>query len=182
MTKFILHGGFRHGEAQENDAFFAEILKDTPQELNILLVYFAKEPDRIPKNKAEDIEQFNKNNTNKLLHFTVATEADFAEQVAKAGVIYLHGGKTDRILKVLAQFTNLKELFSGKVIAGDSAGTNVLATAFNSISTGPGEGFGVLPIKIICHYTSDKEHALDGMYPELETICLKELEYIVIEE
>lgn len=50
-TKFILHGGFAKGEKQENDAFFKEILSTAPEEVKILLVYFAKEPNRISKNK-----------------------------------------------------------------------------------------------------------------------------------
>lgn len=41
MTKFVLHGGFSGGKLpiQEGDEFFQEILKETPENLKILLVY-----------------------------------------------------------------------------------------------------------------------------------------------
>ena len=93
-TKFILHGGFTPGGKQENDDFFQEILKSAPKKAKILLIYFAKESDRIAKNKDEDIKQFNKNKGDKILSFEIATEELFPEQVKKADIIYLHGGRS----------------------------------------------------------------------------------------
>ena len=176
-TKFILHGGFIPGGKQENDDFFQEILKDAPEKAKILLVYFAKESDRVAKNKEEDIGQFNKNKGNKFLSFEVATEELFPEQVKKADVIYLHGGHSGKLLEALKNFSNLKQLFAGKIIAGDSAGANVLVSAFYSQKIGASEGLGLIPIKIICHYLAENKEKLNKIKPNLETLFL--LEYQV---
>ena len=178
-TKFILHGGFNYGEKQENDAFFKEILSSAPNEAKVLLVYFAKEPDRIAKNQEEDVEQFNKNKGNKILFFETATEDLFSEQVKKSDVIYLHGGHSGMLLDALKKYSNLKELLNSKIIAGDSAGANVLCSAFYSMKIGISEGFGLLPIKIISHYLEENKDKLKDIKPELETLFLPEHQFKV---
>ena len=178
-TKYVLHGGFTPGAKQENDPFFQEILKDAPSSVKILLVYFAKEANRVEDNKNEDIKQFNKNKGDRTLFFEVATEESFIEQVRNADVVYLHGGATLKLLDTLKQFSDLASLFTGKTIAGDSAGANVLCAEFYSLKNGPGEGFGLLLFKIICHYTEENKYKLDDIKPALETFFLKEYEFKV---
>ncbi len=152
-TKYILHGGMAHHTNLENDAFFQEILKDTPTNPKILLVYFAKELDRIPINKAEDIAQFQKNKGNKHLSFKVAEEQSFPKQVQRSDIVYLHGGATLKLLETLKKFPNLKELFQGKTIAGESAGAYALSLyCYSQSANGVIQGLGIIPIKIICHY------------------------------
>ncbi len=143
-------------------------------------MYFAKEADRVIKNLNEDLEQFDHNRNSKDINFEVAEIEKFEEQVKRADVVYFHGGKTDPILKALKPFTNLAEMLKGKVVAGDSAGANVLCTAFYSMSMGPGEGYGIAPVKIICHYLKENEHKLDHIQPDLELVRLKEYETKVI--
>ncbi|OGZ01858.1 MAG: hypothetical protein A3A43_03345 [Candidatus Liptonbacteria bacterium RIFCSPLOWO2_01_FULL_56_20] len=178
-TKFILHGGFTTGEKQENNPFFQEILSSAPSETKVLLVYFAKEPDRIAKNREEDIEQFNRDKGDKILSFEVATEDLFPEQVKKADVIYLHGGHSGKLLDALKKFPNLGQLFGGKIIAGDSAGANVLTAAFYSQKIGVSEGFGLVPIKIISHYREENKDKLNEVRPELDTLFLPEYHFKV---
>ena len=182
-TKFILHGGFTPGGKQEDDPFFQEILKGNPENSKILLVYFAKEADRVEKNRLEDIVQFNKNAGARNIIFDVATQEDFPEQVEKSDIIYLHGGRTIKLADALLKYSNLDELFNGKIVAGDSAGANVLATIYYSPSSDVvGEGFGLLPIKLIPHYSPDLSGKLDGKRKDLETVCLREYEYRVFYE
>lgn len=182
-TKFILHGGFTTGQKQENDKFTKEILKDTPKETTILLVYFAKELDGIPKNKEEDINQFNKNKGDKELLFIIANEESFEDQIKESDIIYLHGGRSLKILGIIKKYTNLSELFEGKIVAGDSAGANVLAKAFYSLTSDTiSEGIGLLSIKLIPHYEEKNKNKLDDIYPELETLRLSEFQFIVYEQ
>ncbi len=181
-TKFILHGGFEPNTKQENDAFFQEILSTAPKEPRILLVYFAKKPDRVEKNRAEDIDQFNKNKGDRTLSFETANEKDFLGQVRSADVVYLHGGHSGLMLEAMKKWSGFKGLFEGKIVAGDSAGANALSTIFYSDTIGIAEGLGVLPIKIICHYTEEKKDTLEKVRPELETIRLPQYQFRVIEE
>ncbi|MES3005188.1 MAG: Type 1 glutamine amidotransferase-like domain-containing protein [Patescibacteria group bacterium] len=178
-TKFILQGGFPKDGKQENDSFFTEILSTAPQDTKILLVLFAKEADRIEKNMKEDIEQFTKNSGGKNLVFDVATEESFLSQIQESDVIYFHGGHTGKLMETLKKFPEFPELLKGKVVAGDSAGANVLCAGFYSLRMGAGEGFGVLPVKVICHYVEENKNKLDEIRPDLETILLPELKFKV---
>ena len=181
-TKFILHGGFEPNTIQENDMFFREILSSAPKETKILLVYFAKKPHRVAKNRDEDIAQFDKNKGDRTISFETANEEDFPEQVRRADVVYLHGGHSGLILDAMKKFNGLKELFKGKIVVGDSAGANALSTVFYSDTIGIAEGFGVLPIKIICHYMEEKKDKLEAVRQDLETLRLPQYEFKVFEE
>ncbi|MFA5987428.1 MAG: Type 1 glutamine amidotransferase-like domain-containing protein [Candidatus Paceibacterota bacterium] len=182
-TKFILHGGFTPGGKWGNDELTEEILKNMPQQVRILLVYFAKEPDRIPKNYGEDVEQFNNNKKDKELFFDVAEEGDFRNQVIKSDVVYFHGGSSLKLLGVLKNFPDLREILTGKVVVGDSAGANVLCKVFYRQSAGEAmEGMGILPIKIVCHYQDAYKDKVSGIYPDLKTVFLKEYTFEVHEQ
>jgi peptidase E len=182
-TKFILHGGFTPHQKQEDDQFFKEILKDTPETAKILLVYFAKEDDRIPKNKEEDIEQFNKNKDQKTLSFDVANEELFLKQVEWADIVYLHGGDTIKLLGTLKKFPDLKKAFRGKVIAGDSAGANALSSVcYSNKADQVRHGLGILPIRIICHYSEQYKDKFGDNNSSLETLFLREYEFKVIND
>ncbi len=177
-TKYILHGGFTPKTAQEDDAFFKEMLKDAPQNPKILLVYFAKEKDRIAKNREEEIAQFEKNKGDKILSFETANEKEFPDQVVRSDVIYLHSGRSVKILETLSKFQGLGKLFEGKTLAGDSAGANVLSVCFYSRASDEiFEGLGILPIKLIPHYSEDQNKKLQELkkrHPEAETVILSE--------
>ena len=156
-TKFILHGGYPFGEIQINDNFFGEILKDSPNQSKILLVYFANKSDNVERYKTEDMEQ-----------------------LKSSDIVYFRGGHSDLILDKIKKYSNLDKLFKGKTIAGDSAGANVLVKTFYSKSLGVTSGLGILPIKLICHYHDDLRNKLDTIDQDLETIFLKEYQYKVI--
>ncbi len=111
-TKYILHGGGALVENEMNDKFFSEILSFGGAELNILIIPFAIDGKIF---KLEFVKnQFERNNTNKKLNFTVATEDDIKKEIKKSDIIYLVGGKTLKLMAVLADFKNLSNLFKKK--------------------------------------------------------------------
>ncbi len=180
MTKYILHGGDAQIFNNENDLFFREILKDCPNNPKILLVYFAKEVDRIPKNKAEDVEHFEKNKESKQLSFEIASEEYFLNQINNSDIVYIHGGSTVKLMSVLSKFENLQNHFKGKIVAGESAGANALSTICYSPSVDlVVKGLGILPVKIIPHYLPGKEIKLEGARQELELLLLSVYKYKV---
>lgn len=181
-TKYIIHGGFAGHINSDNDKFFQEILKDTGERVNILLVYFAKELDRIPVNQAEDEVQFGRSKESKILTFEVARDEKFLEQVKWADVIYLHGGTTLKLLETLKKFSGLEKLFVGKTVAGESAGAYVLSAYFYSKSAGGlFQGLGLLPIKLICHYVGENSEKLKDAPDNLETLLLPDYKFRVYE-
>lgn len=180
-TKYILHGGFQKGP-QANDSFTKEILKTAPQESNILLVYFAERPEAISTRNEEDLAQFNKNKGNKILHFQTANEENFIEQIKWADIIYLHGGRTLRLLETLKKFPNFGESIKAKIVAGDSAGANALTISFYSRSADSVfDGLSILPIKLICHYSDEYKNIFKDETPNTKIIFLPEYQFKVFE-
>lgn len=177
-TKFILHGGFDKSLGpHQNDEFFSEVLKDTPDEVKLLLVYFAEREEMIAARIEQDKEQFTKNSGFKTIDFRVTSPETFEADCKWADAVYLHGGKTTKLMEALKNFSNITDLFSGRTIAGDSAGANALAKYFFSKNSQiVGEGFGILPFKIIVHYEDGKPNPLTDIEPDLETLFLHEYE------
>lgn len=182
-TKFILHGGFnrdRNKPEEDVDKFYAEILKDAPEEPTILLVCFARDIDKVPAATAKVIDAFERVQRQGGLHFEIAREDDFEEQVKSADVVYLHGGTTLKLLTALKKFPNLRELFKGKTIAGDSAGANVLGKfCYSPHANDVLEGLGILPLKIIPHFCEEYRGKVDGVGEGLEMLLLPEYEFKV---
>ncbi len=180
-TKYILHGGFTPKNKNENNEdFYKEILKDAPEGAKILIVPFAKDIDRIPVSVARVTAEFNKNKWQEKFDFEVANEESFIKQIESSNVIYFQGGKTLKLLEVLKKFSNLKKMFEGKIIAGESAGANVLGKFFYSPSAnGVFEGLGLLPIKVIPHYSLKYRDVFKDTGSDLDCLYLKEYQYKV---
>lgn len=179
MTKFILHGGFSIEKfpAQEDDLFFQEILKDTQDNVKILLVYFAEREDMVSLRIEQDKESFNKNKELKNLEFKIASLGNFIEECKWADVIYLHGGRTIRLMEKLEKYENIQQVFSDKTIAGDSAGVNVLAqSSYSKNSKEIKEGLKILPFKVVVHYIDGDANPLEEVETDIETIFLREYE------
>lgn len=180
-TKFILHGGFdkARGIVQEDDEFFREILKDAPDEAKVLVMYFAEQDDLVPMRIEQDQAQFAKNSGSKKFHFKAASEQTLEENCAWADIIYLHGGRTAKLMDVLKKYPNIKQMLLNKTIAADSAGVKVLGQFYDSHGV-IGEGLGILPLKIVAHYHDGAPNPLADVEPELETLFLREYETKVL--
>ena len=177
-TKYILHGGYAGKENKENDKFFKEILSSPEMELTILLVYFAKNKKDYKRVKSEDIRQFNRNANNKILNFKIAEKKNFIKQIKESDVIYLHGGKTSKLLKALKKYNNFSEVIKGKIIAGESAGAYVLSSYFYSKSErGYFEGLKLLPVKIICHYVGENREQLNKCSFDYKELLLRDFKF-----
>ena len=157
MTKYILHGGFTRVDNNQNNLFFAEFLKDVKNNGKVLLVFFAAEGDRIDSLFADIVRQCESQLNGRQVTFIQATLETFGEQLKESDAIYLHGGNTPTLISVLKNYPNLEEMFSGKIIAGSSAGAYALATLGTSHTEEHiREGLGFLPIRLVCHFESSE--------------------------
>lgn len=180
-TKYVLHGGLSAHKNEDNNLFFQEILKDTPETVNVLLVYFAKNEDRIPINREEDIYQFEHNKGAKTLNYTTATEKEFLRQLETADIVYLHGGSSEKIVNALKSYHALEQHFKGKILAADSAGVNALSIEFYSnIYNTTSKGLGIVPFRVICHYHDGDEKKLASSNSIIKELFLCEYKFIVI--
>ena len=181
-TKYILHGGYATEKNKENNKFFKEILLIDKKELNILIVLFDKKEEKHNFKSKNVINQFNLNNTNKILNFEIADKKLFSEQIKKADIIYLYGGETLKLFKTLNEYNNFSELIKGKVVVGESAGAYVLSTCFYLKSLGDCfEGLKLVPVKTICHYEGENREKLKDCLPNLKELLLEEHKYEVFE-
>ena len=180
-TKFILHGGFaKDGVNEDNYLFYSEILKDTPSSPKILLVPFAK--DKIKSSCIRTVSrEFQNIASGKELHITVATKENFLKQLTEADVIYFHGGTSTNLLQALEPFGDISEYFNNKIVAGESAGANILCTYFYSPNADKVlKGLGILPVRLIPHYTEEKKDKLNGYGDGMETLFLPEYKFTIL--
>jgi peptidase E len=182
-TTIIMHGGFEPGNQEKDSSrFYTEILKHAPDNARVLVVPFAKEPERIPAATEKIIRQLNSNKWQDKITIEVAEKQSFAEQITRSDVIYLQGGATLKLLAALQEFPKFKEWCQGKTLAGESAGANVMGQYFYSKkSDSIGKGLGILPVKTIPHYKEESTEKLDKVGKEFELLLLPEYTYRVFE-
>ena len=181
-TKYILHGGNARHVNSDNDKFFAEILKDTKNKVKILLVEFAGRHEKIDLNYQIDKSQFERMMGDKELSFEVATELDFIEQTKNSDIIYIGGGTTIRLMDKLKQYKNFGDLFSGKIVAAESAGANSLSVyCYSKSGGGVIQCLGLVPVKTIPHYTEGMETNFKDISPDVESLFLPNYKFKVFE-
>lgn len=176
-TKFILNGGFNSENTDaDNSAFYKEILKNTPDDVKVLLVFFAKDDiERIRLAIPKVTSAFNDNKEQKNIIIEIADENDFISQVQSVDVVYFSGGVSLKLLETLKKYPKLEKSLEGKTVAGESAGANVFCKYFYSPhADGVFEGLGLLPIKIIPHYKIEYKDKLDSVDTNLEELLLQE--------
>ena len=182
-TAYLLHGGSAQHINSQNDLFFREILEKIKlDKIRVLLVHFAGSPERAELNKQIDSAQFERNKKDKKVIIQVATEEKFIEQMSEADVIYFGGGTTIKLLEELKVFPNLKQSFEGKVIAGESAGANFLATlCYSKSGGGIIKCLGVLPIFVYPHFEKGSPLPSEKIPDNLQKLFLPNYEYKVFE-
>jgi peptidase E len=180
-TKIILHGGFAKHVNKFNDKFFKEILKLNKNELNILIVLFAKPKSAYKKRREIVIRQFTNNNTHKkILNFKIADKRNFPEQIKESDIIFIYGGNSLKLLKTMQKFRNFKKLINGKIVVGESAGAYVLSTCFyDEYLKGCFNGLKIVPVKIIGHYKGSNRYKLQESHKNLKELLLAEHKYKV---
>lgn len=155
MTKYVLNSGGIKNQPELKKQFHQELVKGLGNTPNFLLCNFAQGREYweakfqdYSSAVAEDMPD------GVTPGFTLAMPDKFAEQCKRADVIYFHGGD-DHLLKYWMGQLYTAELFKDKVVATNSASSDMLATHYWTCDwRQPGDGFGILPIKFIPHYQS----------------------------
>lgn len=193
MTKYILHGGETSRPSEHNDNFFKEIIKDLPEPIKVLNIYFASPQERWESSFADDQKKFAKAAEGKEVQLTMASEDldVLQEQIKAADAVYIRGGKLGHILRdKLRSLGNFAELIKDKTMAGSSAGVNVLSNKFYKCTEDAiDDGMSILPANVVVHYQGEA-YKFDGdkviedlkQLNDLETYPIRETEFIVIEK
>ncbi len=156
MTKYILVGGYIHKAKDGGKAFCDELVKgfNIGKPVIILDCMFGRSKDSWENYLKEDNELFSKYINNFKLE--LALPENFTEQVKKSDIIFLRGGYVSTLFEILNKDNSWINELDGKVLAGTSAGAEVIAKYYHVLSTHrTGDGFGILPIKFIPHWKSE---------------------------
>ena len=182
MTKYILCGGYNNKDSFEERLikikdFYSEIISDINCDIKILLCHFAKE-DSVVEESIDRLKKIFAIISDKNIVYTISDKDYFYKQILESDIIIFLGGRTEKLLNALDKNIDYNILFKNKIIAGESAGANILCS--KSYSPRAGKVFnclGLLPIKLIPHYNNSYESIFseeDG----LKLVRLKEYEYI----
>ncbi|MCX6795223.1 MAG: Type 1 glutamine amidotransferase-like domain-containing protein [Candidatus Falkowbacteria bacterium] len=191
MTKYILAGGYVHKAADGGKAFCEELVKGIKRNpIKILDCVFARTRDCWEETLESDnflLSKFIKN-----FQLDLALPEKFLEQIKESDVIFLKGGETEMLIEALKKDLGWQKELTGKVLAGTSAGAEMMAEYYcDFIKPKAVKGFGLLPIKFVSHWQSsdyqdiDWDKALKKLKDhgeDLEIIKLKEGEFKVIEK
>lgn len=197
MTKYVLNSGGIKSIPDLKAKFHQEVVKGLGSSPHILLCNFAQ--------AREYWESRFEGYTNSIIEdmpedihptFVLAFPAHFPEQCERADIIYIHGGD-DHLLQYWMRKFNLETLFQGKVVATNSASSNMLASHYWTCDWREcNDGFGILPIKFIPHFHSSfgaddprgpidwdmaKTQLSEYGDPTLPIHALKEGEFVIIE-
>lgn len=152
----------------------------------ILAIYFAQPKRKWEKMIEEDKIKFKRIAGKKSFELILASDNlnAFEKQLAKVRSVFIRGGKTDLLKSKLRKIEkDLSRLFSGKTVAGSSAGAYLFSKYhYLNDSNRIGTGFGILPIKVYAHYKGDKKN-LDKLKKHAERLkiyAVPETEFVIL--
>jgi hypothetical protein len=198
MIKYVLNSGGIKNQPKLKKQFHQELVKGIGNAPKFLLCNFAQGREYwdvkfagYSNSIAEDMLDGVKP------AFELAMPDIFVEQCKRADVIYFHGGDSHLLHYWMEQY-ELPAIFEGKVVATNSASSDMLAKSFWTCDwRACADGLGILPIKFIPHYQSDFaagdprgpidwQKAYDDLAAYGDTSlpihALKEGEYIVVKQ
>lgn len=191
-TKYVLVGGYPHkNKIDGGKQFCEELIRDFEKPVKILDCIYARPRELWEQVFQKDITFLKTHLPEESFEIKLAVPKNFTEQVKWADTIYLRGGDTGELIKLLSQIPDWIHELNSKTLAGTSAGANVISKYYYDLSgLKLSNGLGILPIKIIVHWKSDYNSPnidWDKAYSDLENykenlpiLTLKEGEYKVL--
>ena len=157
MTKYILNSGGLSKYPDKAEKFNKEIAKGLGNTPRILFCHFASPRENWEAKFQEFSNRFLQSMYDGIIpEFELAFPDKFEEQVKNADAIVIHGGDDNLLLSYLKNY-DLPTIWKNKVVAGSSAGSDALVKYFWTCDWRQiKEGLGILPIKFIPHFKSQK--------------------------
>lgn len=150
MTLYILAGGCDRAYPEFWDRLSDIVQREVPSP-KILSCMFASDEDTVEARfegyKSTFAQYFAESS------LTLARHDVFYEQIESSDVIYLHGGRTSRLLEAIPEYNRFRRAAEGKIVIGSSAGANFLSTVCYSPSSNAYiRASGILPVASVVHY------------------------------
>lgn len=155
-VKYILVGGYPRNAPDGGKALAEEMVKGFSEPIKLLACYFARPKYQWNVNMFVDRLFFRNHLKGKRIEFQIARVETFIKQIRWANTIYISGGRTDKLFKLLNQCEGWEKELSGKTLTGSSAGAMAIAKYdYNLDNLKLEDGFGLMPCKILVHYKSN---------------------------
>lgn len=156
MTKYVLNSGGIKKHPEKKKKFHLEIIKALSDSPKVLVCIFAQPREYWEQKFSGVCESFTSDMPKGISpSFELAMPATFEQQVEKSDIVYCLGGDS-ALLNYWLGDKDLKRILEGKVFAGNSATSDMIASSFWTCDWRACEdGFGILPIKFIPHFNSD---------------------------
>lgn len=191
MSKYILVGGYPRKAQDGGKALAEEMVRGFNEPIKLLVCYFARPQLQWKINMVEDHLFFRNHLKGKKIDFQTAKVETFIEQIKWANTIYIRGGKTDKLFKLLNQCEGWEKELIGKTLTGSSAGAMAIAKYdYNLDNLKLENGLGLVPVKVLVHYRSnynapnvdwDKAYSeLKNYKEDLPILALAEGEFEII--
>jgi len=196
--KIILSGGYIARSKDNGVSFYSTMLAGLTEPVKILLCLFGMPEDSWAEIKEKEYTAITSAIPNIQISLEIASTETFTQRASLADVVYFRGGNTQNLKDYLDTINGLEQALRDKVVVGSSAGACVLS-AFYLTAEKPlqlMEGLNILPTKIVTHYRSNflykedpgkqsrywdsVDKIMDTEYTDLDTIQLREGEFIVI--
>ena len=187
MTKYILHGGKPSKISVSNQLFYREMFVSLSGPINLLCVYFARDKRSYDwfQMLEDDKSYISSACHDHQINFILASDQieTFSNQIRKSDVIFLKGGDTSTLLAFLKRMPNIEMLWKHKIIAGTSAGALVLSKHYYDGDLDIyDQGIGVIPIKLICHWSDARLNKIEGLKQigeNLQILAIPEEQYVI---
>ena len=154
MTKYVLNSGGLRNNLPRAREFFAEVVKGLGNSPKVLICYFAQ-PREMWEEKFEELKKSDLYPDGVQPEYKLALPDIFEQQIKDTDVLYIYGGDDHLIQYWLSKYS-LPQVWEGKVVATNSASTNMLSTSFWTCDWRKiMNGLALLPIKTLPHYLSD---------------------------
>lgn len=156
MTKYILNSGGAKNHPEKEIRFNREIVKGLGDNPCVLFCFFASPRDRWEEKFHSYSKRFLESMDSGVVpKFDLAFPDSFVDQIKNSDAIVIYGGDDNLLLFYFKNY-DLPAVWQGKVVAGSSAGSDILVKYFWTCDwRQTKEGLGILPIKFIPEYKSE---------------------------
>lgn len=151
MTTYILAGGYdrRYPHFQEALSMLVSSEAVKPRVLSCMFSW----PDDALDERYKEYDTWLQATFGTDAQIEYAQKAIFYEQVERADVIYLHGGRTQLLLDSIVDIDRFRLAIDGKIVIGSSAGANFLSKmCFSPSADATLSSTGLLDVGVIVHY------------------------------
>ena len=157
MKRLLLMGGRPWVAGLGGQDFVEALFRYHTESVKLAFCIFAQPEDEWDETIKWNSEMFDKFKGDRTIEYKTMTAENFEDVSAWADIIYVPGGNVFTLLDKLKPYY-LDKLWDDKVVAGSSAGADLLCAHFVSLQHRKlGDGLGWVPVTCVPHWRDEFE-------------------------